>query len=81
KAIPRCPKLKLQFMTFHASKGKQADYVIILGLQSGKDGFPAPAREWIIETALLPPVEDYPDADERRLMYVALTRAKKQVWF
>lgn len=80
KAKTRWPKLKLQFMTFHASKGQQADYVIILGLQSGKDGFPAPARESIIETALLPPVEDYPDAEERRLMYVALTRAKKQVW-
>ncbi|HEK0728827.1 TPA: DNA helicase IV [Proteus mirabilis] len=80
KAKTRWPKLKLQFMTFHASKGQQADYVIILGLQSGKDGFPAPARESMIETALLPPVEDYPDAEERRLMYVALTRAKKQVW-
>lgn len=80
KAKTRWPKLKLQFMTFHASKGQQADYVIILGLQSGKDGFPAPQRESIIETALLPAVEDYPHAEERRLMYVALTRAKQQVW-
>lgn len=80
KAQTRWPKLHLQFMTFHASKGQQADYVIILGLQSGKDGFPAPARESIIEAALLPTVEDYPHAEERRLMYVALTRAKKQVW-
>ncbi|SUC22896.1 DNA helicase IV [Proteus vulgaris] len=67
-------------MTFHASKGQQADYVIILGLQEGKDAFPAPARESIIELTLLPKVEDYPNAEERRLMYVALTRAKKQVW-
>ncbi|QAV24253.1 DNA helicase IV [Proteus hauseri] len=80
KAQTRWPKLNLQFMTFHASKGQQADYVIILGLQDGKDGFPAPARESIIEVALLPKVEDYPNAEERRLMYVALTRAKKQVW-
>lgn len=80
KAKTRWPKLDLQFMTFHASKGQQADYVIILGLQEGKDAFPAPARESIIELALLPSVEDYPNAEERRLMYVALTRAKKQVW-
>ncbi|OAT47478.1 DNA helicase IV [Proteus hauseri ATCC 700826] len=80
KAQTRWPKLNLQFMTFHASKGQQADYVIILGLQEGKDGFPAPARESIIEVALLPKIEDYPNAEERRLMYVALTRAKKQVW-
>ena len=26
-----------------------------------------------MEEALLPPVEDFPDAEERRLMYVALT--------
>ena len=30
--------------------------------------------------ALLPPVEDFPDAEERRLMYVALTRARHRVW-
>ncbi|WP_170946157.1 hypothetical protein, partial [Escherichia coli] len=28
----------------------------------------------------LPPVEDFPDAEERRLMYVALTRARHRVW-
>lgn len=25
-------------------------------------------------------VEDFPDAEERRLMYVALTRARHRVW-
>ncbi|STP51987.1 DNA helicase IV [Escherichia coli] len=53
-------------MTIHASKGQQADYVIIVGLQEGSDGFPAAARESIMEEALLPPVEDFPDAEERR---------------
>lgn len=62
-------------MTIHASKGQQADYVILVGLQEGNDGFPAPARESIMESALLPQVEDFPDAEERRLLYVALTRA------
>ncbi len=28
-----------------------------------------------MESALLPQVEDFPDAEERRLLYVALTRA------
>ncbi len=36
-------------MTIHASKGQQADYVIVLGLQQGKEGFPAPQRESIME--------------------------------
>lgn len=80
KAKTRWPKLTIDFMTIHASKGQQADYVVILGLQDGHDGFPAPARESIMEQALLPQPEDYPDAEERRLLYVALTRARHRVW-
>ncbi|OAT53670.1 DNA helicase IV [Providencia heimbachae] len=80
KAPTRWPKLNIQFMTIHASKGQQADHVIICGLNSGKDGFPAPARESIIEQALLPQHEDFEHAEERRLLYVAITRAKQQVW-
>lgn len=80
KAETRWPKLNIDFMTIHASKGQQADYVIIAGLQEGKEGFPAPARESVIEQGLLPQPEDFPDAEERRLLYVALTRARHRVW-
>jgi DNA helicase-4 len=79
-AKDRWPRLPLEFMTVHNSKGQQADYVIIVGLQSGKDGFPAQQKESLVEQALLPKQDDYPDAEERRLMYVALTRTRKQVW-
>lgn len=80
KAATRWPKLNLDFMTIHASKGQQAEYVIIVGLHDGNDGFPAVARESVLEDVLLPQPEDFPDAEERRLLYVALTRAKHQVW-
>lgn len=80
KADTRWPKLNIDFMTIHASKGQQADYVIVIGLQEGKEGFPAPSRESIIEQGLLPQPEDFPDAEERRLLYVALTRARHRVW-
>lgn len=80
KAATRWPKLTIDFMTIHASKGQQADYAIILGLQNGQDEFPAPARESIMEQALLPQPEDFPDAEERRLLYVAMTRARQKVW-
>ncbi|WP_455427638.1 DNA helicase IV [Dryocola sp. LX212] len=80
KAATRWPKLQIDFMTIHASKGQQADYVIVLGLQQGKDGFPAPARESVMEQALLPQPEAYLDAEERRLLYVAMTRARHRVW-
>lgn len=80
KAATRWPKLNIEFMSIHASKGQQAEYVIIAGLHDGHDGFPAMARESVIEEVLLPQPEDFPDAEERRLLYVALTRAKHQVW-
>ncbi|GAA3591265.1 DNA helicase IV [Gibbsiella greigii] len=80
KAATRWPKLNIEFMTIHASKGQQAEYVIITGLHEGHDGFPAAARESVLEDVLLPQPEDFPHAEERRLLYVALTRAKHQVW-
>ncbi|WP_369308150.1 DNA helicase IV [Providencia rettgeri] len=80
KAQTRWPKLNIQFMTIHSSKGQQADHVIICGLNGGKDGFPAPARESIIERTLLPQPEAFEHAEERRLLYVAITRARQQVW-
>lgn len=33
-----------------------------------------------MEQALLPQPEDFADAEERRLLYVALTRARLRVW-
>ncbi|PWC11541.1 DNA helicase IV [Brenneria corticis] len=80
KAATKWPNLPIDFMTVHASKGQQAEYVIIVGLHDGKDGFPAPARESVLEQVLLPEPEDFADAEERRLLYVALTRAKHRVW-
>ena len=79
-AATRWPKLNIDFMTIHASKGQEADYVIVLGLQAGKEGFPAEVRESIFEQVLLPQPEDFADAEERRLLYVALTRARHRVW-
>ena len=52
----------------------------MVGLKEGSDGFPAPARESVMEEALLPVPEDFPDAEERRLLYVAITRARHRVW-
>lgn len=74
------PKLKLEFMTVHASKGKEADYVIVLGLEKGKHGFPSEKATHPLLDLLLPKAEAFAHAEERRLFYVALTRAKKHVY-
>ncbi len=80
KAHIRWPKLNIDFMTIDGSRGQQADYVILVGLRAGEGGFPAIVRESMIDEILLPPSEEFPDGAERRLAYVAMTRARQQVW-
>jgi DNA helicase-4 len=73
-------QLNIQFMTVHAAKGKEADYVIILGLEHGKHGFPSEKATHPLLEMLLPKAENFKHAEERRLFYVALTRAKHHVY-
>ncbi|WP_340607693.1 DNA helicase IV [Xenorhabdus bharatensis] len=80
KAATRWPNLNINFMTIQASSGLQADYIILLGLQKGNEGFPASEKVTVLEQVLLPKPETFSDTQEQRLLYVALTRAKKQVW-
>ena len=76
----RYPGLRLSCMTMHRSKGLEADYVVVLGLCSGKYGFPAEiADDPLLDLALAVP-EGHPNAEERRLLYVAITRARRQVF-
>ena len=74
------PELEIEFMSVHASKGKEADYVIVLGMNRGKYGFPSEKEVDPILECLLPEKEAFPDAEERRLFYVALTRARHRVY-
>ena len=74
------PLLTLESQSFHASKGKEADYVIILGLNKGAQGFPSEKTTPALLDALLAKPEAYAYAEERRLFYVALTRAKHRVY-
>ena len=72
--------LKIESYTIHTSKGLEADYVVVLGLEGGKHGFPSPKTSHPLLEALLPSQDDFMDAEERRLFYVALTRAKQRVY-
>ena len=74
------PMLNIQTQSFHASKGKETDHVVILGMRSGQHGFPSSKATPAILDALLAKEEAFKYAEERRLFYVALTRAKDRVY-
>ncbi|OFC70522.1 UvrD-helicase domain-containing protein [Alteromonas confluentis] len=70
----------VHFWSFHKSKGLEADHCIIIGFSKGKNGFPSEGRENALIEALLPALDDYPYSEERRLMYVGITRAKHKCY-
>ena len=72
--------LQISFMTVHGSKGTQADYVFLLNNKAYSMGFPSQIADAPILQLLLDHCDHYPFAEERRLFYVAITRAKKKVW-
>ncbi|MGI3004447.1 UvrD-helicase domain-containing protein [Shewanella algae] len=74
------PSLTIECQSFHASKGKEADYVVITGMKTGKHGFPSTKVTPPILDAFLPKAESFEFAEERRLFYVALTRAKHRAY-
>ncbi len=74
------PDLRFTWMTVHRSKGLEADYVVVLGLCSGKYGFPAGRADDPLLDLVLAAPEAHPNAEERRLLYVAITRARRQVF-
>jgi DNA helicase-4 len=78
--LKRRDDLEIKFMTIHKSKGLQADYVFILNNMNKVKGFPSKIIEPPIFSLLLEDFDKYLYSEERRLFYVALTRAKTKVW-
>lgn len=72
--------LEMQFMSAHKSKGLQADFVFIINNKSQMMGFPSRIQDDSMLQILLENSDSYEFAEERRLFYVALTRAKKKVF-
>lgn len=70
--------LNIGFSSVHASKGLGYDYVILIDINRG--AFPLEKIDDPILDLVLPVKEAYPNAEERRLFYVALTRAKEKVY-
>lgn len=73
------PELSIRFMTIHASKGLEADHVVILQATSDRMGLPSEIVDDPVLNMVLPEPEKFDHAEERRLFYVALTRARQSV--
>ena len=74
------PKLDIEALTVHKSKGLGADYVIVLSCNKGKYGFPSELNDDPVLKLVLSESDSYPDGEERRLFYVAMTRTKNQLF-
>jgi DNA helicase-4 len=74
-------RLKIEYKTAHGSKGLEAEYVFVLNVIQGTRGFPSQIQDDPALQLAMPTPDSYPFAEERRLFYVAMTRARKQVRF
>lgn len=70
------PRLTFSFKTIHASKGLEADHVVLLNADSGRVGFPSEIVDDPLLGLVSPDEETFQNAEERRVMYVAMTRAR-----
>jgi DNA helicase IV len=72
----RFPRLTFSFKTIHASKGLEADHVVLLNADSGRVGFPSEIVDDPLLGLVSPDEETFQNAEERRVIYVAMTRAR-----
>ena len=70
--------LDIRFRTIHSAKGLEADYVVILNVKSGVYGFPSTIADDQVLDLAMSEGDTFEHAEERRLFYVALTRARHQ---
>ncbi len=73
--------IQVSFLSVHRSKGTEADYVILPAMVSRKRGrsFPSTMTDDPVLGLVMPKGDAYEFAEERRLFYVALTRARRTV--
>ena len=74
------PNIEVQGLSFHRAKGLEADYTVLLDVSEGDYGVPSRIEDDELLDLVMPRPETYAYAEERRLFYVALTRASLGVY-
>jgi len=70
------PRLTIEYYTAHRVKGMTSDYAILLDVNSGTLGFPSEIADDPLLSYLLHEGDGFENAEERRVFYVAITRAR-----
>ncbi|NMF98952.1 UvrD-helicase domain-containing protein [Aromatoleum toluolicum] len=76
---PTDERVLVEFVTAHSSKGLEADHVIVPRMTSETLGFPSRIEDDPVLQLAIPGGDSFEDAEERRLFYVAMTRARTTV--
>ena len=74
------PALDLSYSTVHSAKGLEDDYVVVLGLCAGRYAFPSEMSDDPLLDLVLAEPEGHGNAEERRVLYVAMTRARRRAY-
>ncbi len=68
----------IEVSSIHSAKGLEADYVIVMDLVQDNRGFPSTIEDDPVMGMVMPENDIYEHGEERRLFYVALTRAMRE---
>jgi len=68
--------LEIEFLTVHKAKGATRDYSILIDVNDGQFGFPSEIVDDPLVQLVLRKGDDFKNSEERRLFYVAITRAR-----